>query len=252
MVDDLTILLRKHGPVFAGTGAVLAATAVVPAARDDESVLIICSLAGLVLWCSVVAYAGYQVFAALHVADDYLLLSHRRGPRAGVLLLAVALWIQLAVLGVVEVAAWALAARGSSSVGPGGLGYAWAARALSFAAFLAVVVVASLAAKAVRRRLIALVLGLVALTVVTVAVGALDLRLVRLAHPDYLWTLGIDTEFHGFSQYATVLPLAIRPPGAPASPSTTLLPVTLAVNAAVVALCAAAWVPLRRMRINLP
>ncbi|HEY0188319.1 MAG TPA: hypothetical protein VGC67_12590 [Cellulomonas sp.] len=82
--------------------------------------------------------------------------------------------------------------------------------------------------------------------------GGLDLHLVRLGHPDYVWTLGIDTEFRGFSQYATVLPLAIRPPEGTASPATTLLPVTLAVNAGVLALAAALWWPLRRMRINLP
>ncbi len=94
--------------------------------------------------------------------------------------------------------------------------------------------------------------ALFALTFMIVAVGALDLHLVRLAHPGYMWTLGIDTEFHGFSQYATVLPLAIRPSSAEASPANTLLPVTLAVNAAVLTLAAALWLPLRRTRINLP
>lgn len=252
MVNDLTVQLRKHGPVFVGVGAVLMVSTVVTTAWDNESALIICSLANLVLWCAITAYTGYQLFRALHVADDYLLLSQPRGPRASVVLLGATFWIYLLALGAIEVASWALTAGADATPTAGDLLYAWIARALSFAAFLAVVAVASLATKVWRTRALALIVALTVLTLVIVALGALDLHLVRLAHPGYQWTLGIDTGFHGFSQYATVLPLAIRPPHIDASPANTLFPLTLAVNAGVVALAAAIWIPLQRIRINLP
>lgn len=253
MGDDLRIQLLRYRGTYGGLTAALLACGVATAVwHDQEAVLITGSLLTMVLWCFACAYAAYEVFRVLHAADDYLLLSVPGGGRAAVLVRGLALLIWLAVLAVVEVGCWA-AAWVVRDAGPSAAQIAYAAgtRAVSLTAFLALAALLALATKPLRARTWALISTIGVLTGLVIAIGALQLALVRLQHPDYFWTMGIDTEYVGISQYAAALPLAMRPRDL-TSVAQTVLPVTAAVNLAAIGLAAAIWWPLRRQRLNLP
>jgi hypothetical protein len=253
MVHDLTVQLRRYRAVCAGLAAALVLSgAGTTLLRAHESVVIVSALATLVVWCFAVAFAAYEVFRVVHLADDHLLLSLPGGARAALRLRCAVLLVFLCALGVVEVAGWAAAAA-SSGARPGVTAVVVAAltRLVSFVSFMALLAAVVLAAKWIRHRATALVAVVLLLTGAVVGVGAAQLALVRLSRPDYVWGLGIDTEFHGVSQYATVLPVTIRPAG-PATVAETVLPVTAGVNVAIVVLAMVAWWSLRRMRLNLP
>ncbi|WP_158369652.1 hypothetical protein [Cellulosimicrobium cellulans] len=252
MGDDLMIQLRRYRGVYTGLAVTLLTSGIVMVVwHSQETVLIVGSLLTLVLWCFAAAHAAYEVFRVLHAADDYLLLSTPGGARQAVLLRSRALLIWLSVLGAVEIGSWALAAGvHGSGVTVGQVLYAAGTRLVSFVAFLAVVALLALATKVVRSRTRALITGIGVATLVVIAVGMAQLALVRLAHPDYVWGLGIDTDFSGISQYATILPLIVRPPDLTAT-AQTMLPVTAGLNVAVVAAAALAWWALRRQRVDL-
>lgn len=253
MGDDLRIQLRKYRGVYVGLALTLLGCGLATAVWNAQDAVVIAgSLLTLVLWCFAAAFAAYEVFRVLHVADDYLLLSIPGGARSAVLLRGLALLCWLSVLGVVEVGSWALsAAVHGSGTTVGQVGYAAATRLLSFVVFLALVALLTLATKPLRARTWALIASIGAATLVVIGVGVVQLALVRLSRPEYVWGLGVDTEFFGISQYATVLPLIVRPPG-PVTAAETVLPVTAGVNVAVVAVLALLWWALRRLRTDLP
>lgn len=252
MSADIVIQLRKYRPAFLGVALVLLVFGIPPLVWTHvEAVEIVGVLAQLLAWCFAVALAAYEVFRYLHHADDHLLLSSPLGARDGVLLRVIALGTWLAVLSLISLTLWRIAQwHDGFSVSIVEAAYYMGTRAISFVAFFAVTLVLSTYAKSIRQHSLALLAVVVTSLLVTAGLAMLSLAVTRLWHPDHIWALGIDTNFHGLNQYVLVLPIIFRPETL-ASVSETVLPASLAVNTVIGLAAFAVWRgPIRKMRLN--
>lgn len=252
MSADVAIQMRKYRPAFLGAALVLLVFGIPPLVWTSvEGIEITGVLAQLLAWCFAVALAAYEVFRYLNHADDHLLLSSPLGARDGVLPRVIALGAWLAVLSLISLTLWRVAQwHDGISVSVVEVAYYVGTRAVSFIAFFAVTMVLSTYSKIIRQRSLALLVVAVTTLALTVGLAMLALTVTRTSHPDHVWALGIDTNFHGLNQYVMALPIVFRPETL-SRVSETVLPASLVLNVAISLAAVVLWRwPLRRMRLN--